>query len=139
MNARERLRRIELQSYGLGMQELLTAQAVMTYLSSQTEEEAQRLIREVMRREDYHPVCREKPIMYQIEVQGNQLALLIDAATEYIRVQLKNQMAVAKSDEELSLRAVSFKAVAEIDGRRTVENVTIRFLSFLEDCFRELE
>lgn len=139
MNARERLRRIELQSYSLGMQELLTAQAVLTYLGSQTEEEAQRLIREVIRLESHHPVCREKSITHQIEVQGNQLALLIDAAAEYIRAQLENQMVAVKSDEELSLRAVSFKAVAEIDGRRTVENVTVRFLSFLEDCLWELE
>ena len=90
MSAQERLRNIDVLSYELETDEMITAQLVKTYLSGLPEENALEIMRGVMKGSVIHLAAEEAEDEGQQDteesrlVEGKQLAALIDTAVASI-------------------------------------------------------
>ena len=92
MSAQERLRNIDVLSYELETDEMITAQLVKTYLSGLPEENALEIMRGVMKGSVIHLAAEEAEDEGQQDteesrlVEGKQLAALIDTAVASIQM-----------------------------------------------------
>ena len=144
MSAQERLRNIDVLSYELETDEMITAQLVKTYLSGLPEENALEIMRGVMKGSVIHLAAEEAEDEGQQDteesrlVEGKQLAALIDTAGASIHRCLEEHMFSANTEEAKEARAMAIRAVGSISGKLTVENISPELLIFLTDCYRAL-
>lgn len=150
MSAQEKLRNINVLSYELETDEMITAQLVKTYLSGLPEEGALEVMQGVMKGTVIHLAAEgaegEEPIEGDVPqesqsqlVEGDQLAVLIDTAMISIHSRLREQMLSANTEEAKEARAIAIRAVGSISGKQTVENISPELLIFLTDCYRALK
>lgn len=133
----EILRSIDVEEYGLDMDEQVAAGAVKAYLSGLPQQEALTVLRSVAKGTVLKiPALHQKPELFRTIIKGPELIGLIDTAVSKQMEILRDQVAAGAAGA--CLREAALQALKRIHGQLIVENATPEFLCFLMDCYREL-
>ncbi len=160
--ARELLKSVDVGNYMLDTKELVTAKLVQTYLGEQTKESAWKLIQEVVEdtvlllpadkgaakgkddtgdisepAEDYTILSVKLELLHS-EVVADRLVRLIDDAVESMKDDIQEEIVYAETEEAVAVREIALQVIEGINGKQTVENITLGFLCFLADCYKAL-
>ena len=137
----EILKGIDVEGYGLDMDEQVAAGAVKAYLSGLPQQEALTVLRSVakgtvLKIPALHTTTNQKPELLRTIIKGPELIGLIDTAVSEQMEILRDQTAAGVAGA--CIRETALQALKRIHGQLIVENATPEFLCFLMDCYREL-
>lgn len=162
--ARELLKSVDVGNYMLDTKELVTAKLVQIYLGEQEKESAWKLIQEVVEdtvlllpadkgaakgkddtgdtaavepTEDYTILSVKLELLHS-EVMAKRLVNLIDDAVESMEDDIREEIVYAETEEAVAVREIVLQVIEGINGKQTVENITLGFLCFLADCYKAL-
>ena len=132
----EILRSIDVERYGLDMDEQIAAAAVKAYLCGFPRQEALGMLRAAMKGTVLKiPALHRKPELLRTTVKGPEFVKLIDTAVAVQMDVIEKQKAEQGSD----IRNAAICVLRSLGGKCIVENVSPEFLCFLMDCYGELK
>ena len=144
MAKRTALEKIEVSDYGMCIREQIIAGVIKHYLILNPE--GRKALCEIltprmfkidfgnMGEESVNRLQKTKGLKSQLlkaDIDGKKLAELIDTAKAFSSTYMEEQ-----GGRGAGLEAAFGGVVGLIDGKNTVENVTVEFLSFLTECCR---
>lgn len=131
MKAVECLRRIDVEGYGLGFNELVAAGAVKAYLCCFPRQEALGMLQTIMKGTILKiPIPHKKSELLQTTIKGPELIQLIDTAVAAQLDTINKQSAKEGAD----IREIAISSLRTVDGKHILENASPEFLCFLMDC-----
>lgn len=127
------LEKIDVAAYGMEPSEQITAGMLKLYFQKEPEKSKLVLEKAVLNRVFILNLknLSDKPILLNTDINGAELAALIDAARNHAVGAMAMQAAGA---EDPTAALTVGLAAGKVDGKNTVGNVTPEFLDFLSDC-----
>lgn len=135
----EKLSRVDAADYRLDVSERITAQAVQIYLGRLPGEAALKLLQGIMKDTVINLPGKDGEAEPQVtEVEGGQLAALIDLSIGDFRDRLEEQSLLTESDEAAEMLTAVADCLNVLNGKLAVENVSADFLTFIMECYKAL-
>lgn len=127
------LQKIDVTDYGMNPSEQVTAAALKLYFQKEPEKSKQALEKTVLNRVFILNLKNpaDRPILLNTDIDGAELASLIDTAKAYAARAVAQQAGRA---EDPTAAFTAGLAAGRIDGKTAVCNVSTEFLGFLTDC-----
>jgi len=127
------LEMIDVTAYGMEPSEQITAGALKLYFLKKPEESKLALGKTVLNRVFMLNLKEpaDRPILMNTDIDGAELARLIDTAKAYAARAVAQQAGRA---EDPTVALTVGLAAGRIDGKTAVCNMTPEFLGFLTDC-----
>lgn len=140
INGQGGLQEIVLEGYALGLRERITAQVVLSYLKECGEDMARELMRKTMTPRIlrlFGEAGADAPSILQADIEGVQLAALIDLAAGEMHTKLEEELLTEPMGAEaVEIRRAVMSILEQIDGQAAVMEISTEFLDFLSDCYR---
>jgi len=127
------LEKIDVTAYGMEPFEQITAAALKLYFLKEPEKSSQALEKIVLNRVFILNLKNpsNRPILLNTDIDGAELASLIDTAKSYAARAVAQQ--AGRAEDPIAAFTAGL-AAGRIDGKAAVCNASAEFLGFLTDC-----